>query len=455
MSDPKLQEQKVQSTQQAAEYKGESKEKKDISSLLSKFGGFLAVKSFIPAAEDLNPAKKAARNIFLTESRFKDKRESLAKELEGWIELLDSGKTTATEYVDECKQKEAKYQQLLNKGITTALDETRKLETSYRALDAFFKNAETDRVENLKLINVNKEEIADPNSEFAGEVDHLLKNAFDRLSLKDSYSLLVLPGYVFQDKPTLLKWAKIAFKYKVLLITDHADEMSFEDLRDNTADYRDSDQALQNVVMTANWIVGRESEKLSDLEKDDPAFFIPPSGALAGKLYDESANMAQGAGGKKYGTLSEVKGVRNDLLKSEIAALMDNQVVPMVFSEGRVMAFNNTTLYNGDNDAMKEYPIVRVFDWVKKVLMNYVHEVALENWDPYNSPDNLKNKIQDFLNQYQGYGNLFQRYEIKEPKQDPVTKRITVDISLTPYYAAKNFIIKLAADKKTKECETE
>lgn len=455
MSDPKLQEQKVQTAQQAAEYKGESREKKDISSLLSKFGGFLAVKSFIPAAEDLNPAKKAARNVFLTEGRFKEKRENLAKELEGWIELLGSGKTTATEYADECKQKEAKYQQLLNKGITVALDETRKLETSYRALDAFFKNADTDRVDNLKLINVNKEDIADPNSEFAGEVDQLLKNAFDRLSLKDSYSLLVVPGYMFQDKPTLLKWAKIAFKYKVLLITDHADDLTFEDLRDNTADYRDSDQALQNVVMTANWIVGRESEKLSDLEKDDPAFFIPPSAALAGKLYDESANMAQGAGGKKYGTLNEVKGVRNDLLKSEIAALMDNQVVPMVFSEGRVMAFNNTTLYNGDNDAMKEYPIVRVFDWVKKVLMNYVHEVALENWDPYNSPDNLKSKIQDFLNQYQGYGNLFQKYDIKEPKQDPVTKRITVDIALTPYYAAKNFIIKLAADKKTKECETE
>lgn len=455
MSDPKLQEQNVQSVQQAAEYKGESKEKKDISSLLSKFGGFLAVKSFIPAAEDLNPAKKAARNIFLTEGRYKDKRANLAKELEGWIELLDSGKTTASEYVDACKEKEAKYQQILNQGITTALDETHKLETSYRALDAFFKNAGTDRVENLKLINVKKDDIADPDSEFAGEVDQLLKNAFDRLSLKDSYSLLVVPGYVFQDKPTLLKWAKIAFKYKVLLITDHADEMSFEDLRDATQDYRDSDQELQNVVMTANWIVGRESEKLSDLEKDDTAFFIPPSAALAGKLYDESANMAQGAGGKKYGTLNEVKGVRNDLLKSEIAALMDNQVVPMVFSEGRVMAFNNSTLYNGDNDAMKEYPIVRVFDWVKKVLMNYVHEVALENWDPYNSPDNLKNKIQDFLNQYQGYGNLFQRYEIKEPKQDPVTKRISVDISLTPYYAAKNFIIKLAADKKNKECETE
>ena len=117
--------------------------------------------------------------------------------------------------------------------------------------------------------------------------------------------------------------------------------------------------------MTANWLVGRDSEKLSEDEKESPAFYICSSGALAGKLYDESANMAQGAGGKKYGTLDGVKGVKLDLLKSEIAALMDNQVIPMVYSEGRVMAFNNTTLYNGDNTAMKEYPIVRVFDWVK------------------------------------------------------------------------------------------
>lgn len=117
------------------------------------------------------------------------------------------------------------------------------------------------------------------------------------------------------------------------------------------------------------------------------------------------------------------------------------------------MAFNNSTLYNGDNDAMREYPIVRVFDWVKKVLMNFVHEVALEIWDPFNSPQQLKDKIQDFLNQYQGYGNLFQKYNIAMPTQDPVTKRISVDIDLMPYYAAKNFTIKLSADKNDKTCE--
>ena len=428
-------------------------ENKNTAELLSAFGGFNAVRGFMPDADNLNPAKKAAKAVFLTDKRFKDKREGLINDIKGWLEILEEGHTAATEFVDACKAKEEKYEKVLSQGITDALFATANMERSYRALDSFFKTANAEKVKNLRIINVYKDDIADPDSGFAGEVDAILRGGFDRLSLKDCYSLLVVPGNVFQDKVSLLQWAKIAFKYKVMLLTDHADEYSFDDLFSNTEGYKDSDIELQNVIMTANWIVGRESEKLSDDEKEQPAFFISSSSALAGKLYDESASMAQGAGGKKYGTLDDVKGVRLDLLKSEIASLMDNQVIPMVYSEGRVIAFNNATLYNGDNTAMKEYPIVRVFDWVKKVLMNYVHEVALENWDPYNSPKNLKAKIQAFLNDYKGYGNLFQNYEIKEPTQDPITKRITCDISLTPFYSAKNFIIKVAADKKDKETQ--
>ena len=424
---------------------------KDPAKLLASFGGFNAIRGFLPDADNLNPARKAAKNVFLTDKRFADKRAAFKEDIKGWLALLEEGHNTATEFADSCKAKEEKYTEVLKQGITDALYATQNLERSYRELDSFFKTANTDKVKNLRVINVYKEDIADPDSGFAGEVENLLRNGFDRLSLKDCYSLVCVPGNVFQDKVTLLQWAKMAFKYKVMLITDHADEYSFDDLQANTEMYKDSDAELQNVIMTANWIVGRESEKMSADEEDSQAFYIAPSAALCGKLYDETANMAQGAGGKKYGTLDGVKGVKLDLLKSEIAALMDNQVIPMVYSEGRVMAFNNTTLYNGDNTAMKEYPIVRVFDWVKKVLMNFVHEVALENWDPYNSPKNLKAKIQAFLNDYKGYGNLFQNYEIKEPTQDPVTKRISCDISLTPFYAAKNFIIKVSADKKDKE----
>ena len=406
--------QKAQAAAQAGAELQEKQGQKDVSQLLKAFGGFNAIRGFMPDADNMNPARKAAKDVFLKDKRFKDKREGLKKEITRWLELLnDDSIESATGYADACKQAEEKYTGVLKQGITDALYATQNLERSYRELDSFFKTCGTDKVKNLRIINVLKEDIADADSGFANEVENILRNGFDRLSLKDAYSLVCVPGGVFTDKVDLLQWAKMAFKYKVMLITDHADEYSFDDLQANTEGYRDSDQELMNVVMTANWIVGRESEKMSSDEEDQKAFYIAPSAALCGKLYDETANMAQGAGGKKYGTLDGVKGVKSDLLKSEIAALMDNQVIPMVYSEGRVMAFNNTTLYNGDLDAMKEYPIVRVFDWVKKVLMNFVHEVALENWDPYNSPKNLKAKIQEFLNQYKGYGNLFQNYTLR------------------------------------------
>ena len=447
MADTELQ--KAPAAGQAAAAGLEEKESKK--ELLSSFGGFNAIRGFMPDADNMNPARKAQKNVFLTDKRFADTRETLKRDIQGWLDLLEQGDLdSATAFADACKQKEEKYTKVLQQGITDALYATQNLERSYRELDSFFKTCGTDKVKNLRIINVVKEDIADADSGFSEEVENILRNGFDRLSLKDAYSLVCVPGAVFNDKVDLLRWAKMAFKYKVMLITDHADEYSFDDLQANTEGYRDSDQELMNVIMCANWIVGREAEKMSADEEDAKAFFIAPSAALCGKLYDETANMAQGAGGKKYGTLDGVKGVKTDLLKSEIAALMDNQVIPMVYSEGRVMAFNNTTLYNGDLDAMKEYPIVRVFDWVKKVLMNYVHEVALENWDPYNSPKNLKAKIQEFLNMYKGYGNLFQNYEIGEPRQDPVTKQITCDITLTPFYAAKNFVIKVSADKKDK-----
>lgn len=450
MADTKMQEvnvkQETQNQQQAPKPSGEA---------LEKLGGFMAVKGFIPAASDMNPAKAATRKIFLTDKKYKAKRKALADELRGWIEILSVDKNNAVEYADTCKDFEAKYQKLLETNITTALEATKNLEKTYRSLDLFFKNANEEKLYNLRLVNVNSAEFEDESSLLSQQINDLLRNGFDRLSLKDSYSLLVIPGYKMQDKPTLLKWAKIANKYKVMLITDHDQEHDFDSLLENTSDYKDSDAALQNVIMTGNWIVGRQKENLSlvERESDEKAFFIPSSAALAGMLYDETANMAQGAAGKKHGTLADVKGVEVDLLKSQIALLWDNQIVPMVYSEGRVMAFNNSTLYNGDNIAGTEYPIVRVFDWVKKVLMNFVHDVALENWDPFETPVKLRDKIAAFLNEQQKNLNLYKDFTVELPTQDEKTKRISLNVTLVPYFAAKNFTIKLSADKDDKSCE--
>ena len=446
MADPQLQ----KAAEVKVEQQGQQQSKKEVTELLKQFGGFSAVKGIIPTAEDMNPTKKAIKDSFLKDSRKAAKRKALATELEAWLAILGEDKTAATDLVDSCKTQEEKHLQVLTQGITDALDASKNLERSYRALDMFFKNAGAEKVDKIKIVNVAKDAITDADSSFKDQVDDLLKHAFDRLSLKDSYSFIVIPGGVFKDRVELLRWAKVAHKYRTILVTDTAleDENSLEDLKEVTSGFVDSDAALQNVVMACNWLVGRQSEKLSYDEQYEDAFYISPAGALAGMMYDEATPISQGRAGKKYGTVSDVKGVKLDLLKSEIASLMDDHVVPMVFSEGRVMAFNNNTLYNGDLDAMMEYPIVRVFDWIKKVLMNYVHEIALENWDPYTSPKKLKDKIQDFLNHYQGYQNFFSKYKLGDPKQDPKTKVVSVDISITPFFAAKNFVIKLEADNK-------
>ena len=256
--------QKAQAAAQAGAELQEKQGQKDVSQLLKAFGGFNAIRGFMPDADNMNPARKAAKDVFLKDKRFKDKREGLKKEITRWLELLnDDSIESATGYADACKQAEEKYTGVLKQGITDALYATQNLERSYRELDSFFKTCGTDKVKNLRIINVLKEDIADADSGFANEVENILRNGFDRLSLKDAYSLVCVPGGVFTDKVDLLQWAKMAFKYKVMLITDHADEYSFDDLQANTEGYRDSDQELMNVVMTANWIVGRESEKMS------------------------------------------------------------------------------------------------------------------------------------------------------------------------------------------------
>ena len=179
MADVELQ--KAQEAQQAG---AELQEKgKDVSKLLSQFGGFNAIRGFMPDADNMNPARKAAKDVFLKDKRFKDKRENLKREISRWLELLNQADIdSATGYADVCKQEEEKYTNVLKQGITDALYTTQNLERSYRQLDSFFKTCGTDKVKNLRIINVLKEDIADADSGFAGEVENILRNGFDRLT---------------------------------------------------------------------------------------------------------------------------------------------------------------------------------------------------------------------------------------------------------------------------------
>ena len=72
---------KAMVTEQASAAEARPAEKKDTSKLLASFGGFNAIRGFMPDADNLNPAKKAAKAVFLSDKRFKDKRENLINDI--------------------------------------------------------------------------------------------------------------------------------------------------------------------------------------------------------------------------------------------------------------------------------------------------------------------------------------------------------------------------------------
>ena len=197
-----------------------------------------------------------------------------------------------------------------------------------------------------------------------------------------------------------------------------------------------------NTVMSCNWLVGRG--KYTALGETDD-LHVSPSAALAGKVY--RTLMSQVTAGKKFGGINEVDGVVFPLKKSEISELERMGLVPMVNEYGKVMAFSAKTLFNGDNLGLQTYSVVRVFDYITKVLFDFLNRRAFENWNSKTEID-LRGQIIKFLDDVQGPERLIEKFKIQRFERDPKQKdRIYLDIHITPYFPAKSFVIKLDGTK--------
>ena len=426
---------------------------KSLAEGLAKYGGFQLLKGLIKGVENMDPRRKAVKNIFLTDAAYADARQKLKNELELWVNILENGGTDPMEIIEDCKAKCAKAEQNLESNLFSIHDEIRQLEIAYRTLDAFFANAGQGKIDCITLMNVNKEELGSHDSEDTVAIREELEQYYDRLNLKNNYSLLVVPGYL-GDAATIRMWADTAYRNKVIMVTDFKDSLNFEMLKDelDDASLQGQDAHLANVIMTCNYILGR---KKSELAGEDDDVYLPGSGALAGRMSNtEEIVIAQGAAGKKYGTMSNVKGARLDLRKAQIAALIDQGVIPMVEEDGRTMAFSNRSLYNGATIGLQEYPIVRVFDWIGKVFQNFFNDEAFINWNS-NVKGELQQAIHDFLSDYKGPGKLIENYNLKKLDQDPKTKDIKIEVELKTFFAAKDYFIELTGHNGTAGAEWE
>ena len=411
---------------------------------LAKFGGFDLVEATIDGSQNLNPERKARKKIFLTESSKKLERKTVKKTLEIWKKILKDGGDDISKMIDEAQNKSKIAHETLEKNVGMAINNTRDLERSYRSLSLFYKNTESDKIKNLTILNAEPEQMRDlDNTRFIDAVAEELKDNYDRLDLRDNYGILVIPGSL-ENNAIVEKWAKIAHENKVMLVTDfeHLDEPDDVMEMFEAANLTGGDGYRSNVVMTCNWLVGRG--KFDEVGEEED-LYVPPSSALAGKIY--RTLMSQVTAGKKHGGINEVTGVKFDLKKSEISQLEKLGLIPMVNEYGKVMAFSAKTLFNGDNLGLQTYSVVRVFDYVTKVLMDFLNRRAFENFNARTRKE-LMNQIVKFLDGITGPDKLIEDFTIKRFEQDPNQKdRVYLDIHMKPYFPAKNFMIKMDGQK--------
>ena len=342
---------------QAKEKKSASIQEKQIQSskpaveVLAEYGGFSFLENIIDGFSNLNPKRKARRNIFLTDEQWETERKNLTNRLNIWIELLASGKDTEG-MRDIAKDRSEKADLTLNANLKKALKATEDLERSYRSVSLFYKNAESDKIKNVTILNADLDQLKDlDNTLFIDYVGNELKQNFDRLDLRSNYGILNIPGYLGSNA-VIDKWSKIAYDNKTMLVTDFQDLESPDDVVDIffNANHTGGDVFKSNTLMSCNWLLGRKKD---DVVGEEDNLYVPPSSALAGKIY--STLMSQVVAGKKFGGINEVESVRFDLKKSEISELEKMGLVPMVNEYSKVMAFSAKTLFNGDNLGLQTY----------------------------------------------------------------------------------------------------
>lgn len=412
-------------------------------SKLAKAGGFSFLESTIDGVANLSPDRKARKQIFLTDEDKKKDRANLLKTLQLWKSVLESSKNVS-EMVDKCKTETEVAEKTLKTNLKKTLETTRDLETAYRTVSQFYKNTEVDKVHNVTILNATTEQVSDlDNPRFIDFVAQEFKQNYDRLDLRDNYSLIVIPGYLGSNK-VVEKWAKIGNENKVMVLTDFANLESPDDVVEmfTSANLTGGELHRSNVIMTCNYLIGRgKATEVGEAED----VFLPGSSSLAGKMYQTL--MSQVTAGKKHGGMNEVDAVRFETKKSEISHLEKIGLVPMVNEYGKVMAFSAKTLFNGDNIGLQTYSVVRVFDYVTKVLFDFLNRRAFENWNS-NTEDDLRGQIVRYLDSIKGATKLIEDFKILRFEQDELQKdRIWLDIHLTPYFPAKSFVIKMSGHK--------
>ena len=440
---------------------------KEFASLIGdSFGDFSKLAALLPSfktadgdlvrgVEWLDPKKDFQRKEFLTKKEFAKQRALLAERLKIWTEHLSKSDNLDAIRKD-LSEGATKLETNLNKNMRKVHQASRGIETTYRAIDKFFANAqkEPDEKVNVYFANASAEELSDPNDKEKFEkLAKAIADLYREWSIKDCFAMAVVPGYLGSVENIDTFARQLGMPNKVHVMTDLPNFEKFEEIMDmledpNYANLPGIDSYKQYVSVFANYVLARNANQYEDDE-----MWIPPSAVVAGKMYqgDTSVGMQQPMAGFKYGKINEAKYLRFKCNQPDASKINEKGVNPLVDFEGTAVAMGAATLFT--KETFNVYSIRRTYDYVYKTLRNYLNKQTFTVIDQ-KFIDTMRKDVDSFMRAISGGDNILQDYKVEIFADDEMRKRQEVDVkvSLNPKYPARSFNIEFVAwseDNKT------
>ncbi len=419
---------------------------KQLSALMPSFK--TADGDLVRGVEWLDPKKSFQRKEFLTKKEFADQRKLLAQRLEAWMNFLardDNADVIRKKLTDQA----TKLEENLEKNMKKVHRAGRELETTYRAIDKFFANAqqEPDEKVNAWFSNVSAEELADPdNKEKFEQLAKAIADEYREWDIYNSYAMLVVPGYLGSVESIDSVARQIGLANKVHIMTDLPDFESVEEVMDmledpSYANLSGIDSYKQYASVFANYVLAREKNQYEDED-----MWVPPSAVIAGKMYqgDTTVGMQQPMAGFKYGKINEAKYLRFRANQPDASKINEKGVNPMVDFKGSPVSMGAATLFT--KETFNVYSIRRTYDYVYKTLRNYLNKQTFSVIDQ-KFIDTMRRDIDKFMKAISGGDNILQDYKVEIFADEEMRKRQEIDIkvALNPKYPARTFNIEFAA----------
>ena len=201
-------------------------------------------------------------------------------------------------------------------------------------------------------------------------IDETNKSAIDQ---SKSYSFLVAPGFIGQG--LIEKLSSIAFRNKILFLTDYEDKGSVDEVMETANEPGKSklgglNKEWSRTVVYANYALLRDKYR-----QEKKPLFGSAAAAVAGKLYSID-NIAQPVAGAQFGALKGLKGIRYRVNQDQANTLDRENLNPLTEAFGALMPFNCVTMFKGENVELRQYSVIRTLDYVDRLMKHFLNQYA-------------------------------------------------------------------------------